>query len=83
MATSLQIGDDVKSWLTTTGSGFTVIVNVSAVPAQVTLLFEYCGVTVIVETRADVVKFSEEVKEIVPIPLVAESPVAVEELVQE
>ena len=60
------------------------MVNVCDAPGQVTLLFEYCGVTVIVDTRAIGVKFSADVKEeIEPIPLKAERPVAVEVFDQE
>ena len=66
----------------TTGMGFTVIVNVSALPGQVTLLFVNCGVTVIVEVSiTEFEEFNAVNPLIFPIPLAA-SPVVIEELTQ-
>ena len=61
--------------------GFTVIVNVFGGPLQVTPLFVYCGVTVIVATTGAVPLFTAVKAPILPEPMAAR-PMLVALLVQ-
>ena len=67
--------------LVTLGIGFTIIVNVCAVPEQVKLAFVYFGVTVIVEVIAALVVFAATNDPIFPVPEAA-NPIAVLLLLQ-
>jgi hypothetical protein len=55
----------------TVAVGLTVMVNVIAVPTQLTALFVNVGVTVIVATTGDVVAFVAVNEGIFPVPLAA------------
>ena len=63
-----------KFWLagsTTFGVGFTVIVKVSALPAQIWVPFTYCAVTVIVAVSGVLPVFVAVNIPMLPVPLAA------------